>query len=57
MQMTRSWIAIAKGLSEGRPELVGIFDNAGHMLDDVTLETLPLDESRQRIDNVVTSYR
>jgi len=57
MQMTRSWIAIAKGLSEGRPELVGIFDNAGHMLDGVTLEALPLDEFRQRTDKVAASYR
>lgn len=57
MQMTRSWVVVVKGLSKGRPELAGIFDNAGHMLDPVTLEALPLIEAQQRIDDIVASYR
>jgi predicted amino acid racemase len=57
MHMTRSWITVIKGISEGRPELAGIFDHAGHMLDPDTLEALPLEEARKRINDIVASYR
>lgn len=56
MQMTRSWIAVAKGLGRGRPELAGLFDHAGHMLDPATLEALPLEEARARVDETVAAY-
>jgi predicted amino acid racemase len=57
MQMTRSWVAVVKGLGQGRPELAGMFDHAGHMLDPDTLEALPLAEARMRVDDVAASYR
>jgi predicted amino acid racemase len=57
MQMTRSWIAVVKGVRQGRPELAGVFDHAAHMLDPDTLEALPLAEARMRIGDVVAGYR
>lgn len=56
MQMTRSWVAVATGLSRGKPELVGLFDNACHMIDPVTMEALPLDKAREIVDAVVAGY-
>lgn len=56
-QMTRSWIGVVKGLSQGKPELAGLFDHAGHMLDLNTREALPLAEARAKVAAVVASYR
>ena len=56
MQMTRSWVAISSGLSKGKPELVGLFDNAGHMIDPDTMEALPLEKAREIVDSVVAGY-
>lgn len=56
MQMTRSWVAISSGLSKSKPELVGLFDNAGHMIDPDTMEALPLEKARELVDSVVARY-
>ncbi len=56
MQMTRSWVAVCCGLSKGKPELVGLFDNACHMIDPVTMEALPLEQAREIVDSVVARY-
>ena len=53
MHMTRSWVAVVRGLASGRPQLVGLFDNAGHMLDETTREVLPLQEAYARVIDVV----
>lgn len=57
MQMTRSWVAVARGISTGKPELVGLFDHAGHMLDADSMEAVPLAEARARVNAVAASYR
>lgn len=57
MQMTRSYVAISTGLSRGKPELAGIFDNAGNMLDPATLDPIPLEHARQIVDSVAAAYR
>lgn len=57
IQMTRSYLAVCTGLSQGKPVLAGLFDNGGHMLDPVTMEALPLQEARQKVDDVVAAYR
>lgn len=56
MQMTRSWVAIATGLRRGKPKLVGLFDNACHMIDPKTMEALPLETAREIIDSVTAGY-
>ena len=56
MQMTRSWIAVSKGLSKGKPELVAIFDNAGHMVEGRDLEAVPLEKAREVVDACVAEY-
>lgn len=56
MQMTRSWVAIAKGIKKGKPELVGVFDNACNMVNPETLEVLPIVEAKEKIDAIVADY-
>ena len=55
--MTRAWVAIAKGINTSKPELVGLFDNAGHMVDSKTFEALPLSDARAIVQAVGAGYR
>lgn len=49
MHMTRGYVAIASGVQAGKPELLGLFDHAGNMLDEATLFPLPNEEANARI--------
>ena len=52
MQMTRSWIAVVSGISENKPHLAGLFDHAGHMLDEITREALPIQDALAKVANI-----
>lgn len=54
-QMTRSYVAVVAGIGSGRPELAGLFDHTGTMLDRHFVP-LPLEEARARVDAVVARY-
>lgn len=56
MHMTRSWIAIVKGIKEKKAELAGLFDHAGNMLDPITLEVLPLAMANEQIHETLSRY-
>lgn len=55
MQMTRSTVIILKGVTSNAPKIVGIFDNAGTMLDS-NFNPIPLPKANQIITDVVESY-
>ncbi len=54
-QMTRSYIAVVAGIERDTPEVAGLFDHAGTMLDR-TFIPVPLDDARHRIEDVTTRY-
>ncbi len=56
MQMTRSWIAVVTGISGAHPRVVGLFDHAGHMLDEKTREVIPTERARALVLDAVQDY-
>lgn len=56
MHMTRAQVAVVSGAQTGKPELAGIFDHAGTMMD-ADRVPLPLEEARKTIDRVASRYR
>lgn len=55
--MTRAWVAVAKGIGSETPDLVGLFDHAGHMVNPGTFEAFSLAEARERVNAVAAAYR
>lgn len=55
MQMTRSSVVILKGIASGTPEIVGIFDHAGTMVDS-KFNPIPVIEANSLISDIVASY-
>ena len=50
--VTRSHVAIVRGIHAGKPELLGLFDSRGNLLDRRTLSTKTASETKEVINSV-----
>lgn len=55
MQMTRSQVAVVAGIGRNQPELVGLFDHAGTMIDD-DRQPVPTPQVLEKIEAVLGRY-
>ena len=50
--VTRSHVAVVRGIHNGKTELLGLFDSRGNLLDRRTLSTRTASETREIINSV-----
>jgi predicted amino acid racemase len=56
MQMTRSQVAVVQGVQSGKPQVVGLFDHAGTMIDRDRIP-VAITDAQRTIESVAKTYK